>query len=95
MKNPLKSPVFWGLAAAGAYHAIKGTGIFNRPRFAQQHDAISKYVETNYPNAAYSPIIQTQNGWATVITAPGGKQIPLYVSRTSDGVYVYKEGSPV
>lgn len=84
-------PILITIGAAGVYHAVKGKGIFNRPRFAKQHDAISKYVETHYPGGSYAPIQATQNGWATVITAPDGKQYNLYVGKTPDGIYVFKE----
>lgn len=89
-KNRLVS-VLITLGAAGAYRAVKGKGMFNKPRFAKQHDAISKYVETHYPGGSYAPIHATQNGWATVITTADGKKYNLYVGKTPDGIYVFKE----
>ncbi len=85
------SPVLVTVAAAGIYNAVKGNGIFNGPRFARQHDAVSKYVESHYPGATYAPIRATQNGWATIITEADGKRHNLYVGKTPDGVYVFKE----
>lgn len=41
-------------AAAGIYSAITGKGLFNKPRFKEQHERVANYVETHYPNAVYS-----------------------------------------
>ena len=54
-------------AAAGIYSAITGKGLFNKPRFKEQHERVANYVETHYPNAVYTPIEMTANGWVTVI----------------------------
>ncbi len=85
------SPILLTVAATGIYHAVTGRGIFNKPRFSRQHKQISKYVEAHYPGAVYAPIRATQKGWATVITETNGTKHNLYVGKTSDGVYVYKE----
>lgn len=89
-KNTL-IPILLTIGATGIYHAVKGKGVFNKPRFAKQHNAISKYVETHYPGGSYAPIHATQNGWATVITGADGSKHNLYVGKTPDGVYVFKE----
>ncbi|MCI5604323.1 MAG: hypothetical protein ACI4C7_10290 [Clostridia bacterium] len=80
-------------AAAGAYAVIQGKGIFNKPRFREQHDAISRYVHTRYPHATYSPIEATQSGWATIIKRINKPKILLYVTRSDDGVYIFHETS--
>ena len=36
-------------AAAGIYSAITGKGLFNKPRFKEQHERVANYVETHYP----------------------------------------------
>ena len=54
-------------AAAGIYSAITGKGLFNKPRFKEQHERVANYVETHYPNAVYTPIEMTANGWVTAI----------------------------
>ena len=41
-------------AAAGIYSAITGKGLFNKPRFKEQHERVANYVETHYPNAVYT-----------------------------------------
>jgi hypothetical protein len=79
------------IAAAGAYGAICGKGVFNKPRFREQHDAVSRYVQNRYPDATYSPIEATENGWATIIRRINQPQILLYVTRSNDGVYIFHE----
>ncbi len=78
-------------AAAGIYSAVKGKGPFNGIRFRKQHDSISRYVETHYPGAWYSPIEATDNGWVTVIRRIGYPKIILYVTRDSSGNYIFTE----
>lgn len=84
-------PVALGLAAAGVYHLVRGTGAFNKVRFAKQHNAIEKYVQTHFPGATYAPIQAYDDGWITVINTPGGSRITLYVTRTEDGTYLFRE----
>ncbi len=79
------------VAAAGAYGIIRGKGVFNKPRFKEQHDAVSRYVESHYPSSTYSPIEATENGWATIIRRVNEPRIFLYITKTDDGVYVFNE----
>lgn len=79
------------VAAAGAYGIIRGKGIFNKPRFREQHDAIARYVNNRYPNCTYSPIQATEKGWATVINRMGAPKVLLYVTKSSDGCYIFHE----
>lgn len=79
------------VAAAGAYGMIRGKGVFNKPRFREQHDAISRYINNRYPNATYSPIEATENGWATIIKRINQPKILLYVTKSSDGFYIFHE----
>ena len=79
-------------AAATNYSAVNGKGIFNRMRFKDEHDAIARYVEGNYPGASYSPVQKTELGYAVVIRrANKGSKIMLYAMPTNDGNYVFKE----
>lgn len=80
-----------GAAAAGVYAAVKGKGIFNRPRFANQHEAIERYIDAKYKNAEYSPIERLSNGWCTIVTEHDGSQFILYMTVSDDGVYVFSE----
>lgn len=78
-------------AAAGIYSAVTGKGPFNKIRFKEQHERISHYVETHYPNAPYAPIEATGNGWVTVIRRLGMPKIILYVTRDEEGNYIFTE----
>ncbi len=84
-----------GAAAAGAYGIIKGKGPFNKLRFKSQHDSISRYVETHYPDSLYSPIEATEKGWVTIIRRRGKPQVMLYISRDMDGNYIFTEAPVV
>ena len=80
-----------GAAAAGIYAAVKGKGIFNRPRFEKQHDAVERYLDAKYKNAEYSPIEAASNGWCTVVTEADGAQFVLYMTCDENGVFVFEE----
>ncbi len=73
-------------AAAGIYSAITGKGLFNKPRFKEQHERVANYVETHYPNAVYTPIEMTANGWVTVIRRIARPNIILYITRDGNGL---------
>ena len=70
-------------AAAGIYSAITGKGLFN--------ERVANYVETHYPNAVYTPIEMTANGWVTVIRRIARPNIILYITRDGNGNYVFTE----
>lgn len=78
-------------AAAGIYGAIAGKGPFNGIRFKKQHERISRYVQTHYPSAAYTPVEATENGWVTVIKRLGMPRIILYVTCDDNGNYIFTE----
>lgn len=78
-------------AAVGVYGALTGKGMFNKPRFKEQHDAISRYVDAHYPGATYAPISATQRGYMTVIKRFMKPDIMLYAYKSTDGVYVFNE----
>lgn len=79
-----------GAAAIGAYRAFKGKGAFNKMRFAEQHAAVSKYVEAHHPGAIYSPIEQFGDGWSCIIT-DNGEKLLLYITCSDDGVFIFDE----
>lgn len=83
--------VLAGAAAAGVYAAVRGKGVFNRPRFARQHDAIERYIDAKHKNAEYAPVEQIANGWCTVVTETDGRQFILYLTCGEDGVFVFHE----
>ena len=73
-------------AAATAYSAAT-------MKFNDQHDAIARYVEGHYPGAVYSPVQETEHGYAVIIRRPHAAGIFLYVTPTPDGHYVFHEAS--
>ena len=79
------------IAAAGVYSVATGKGIFNKPRFKEQHEVISRYVDSHYPGATYAPISATANGYMTVIRRIGKSNIMLYAHKSADGVYDFTE----
>lgn len=89
-KNTTKKVALLGAGAALAYGFIKGKGIFNLPRFYNQHKEIKKYVETYYPNGNFGDILKTKTGWCCIINN-NNKQILLNLEKTDDGNYVFSE----
>ena len=79
------------LAAAGVYNYVKGNGIFNKSRFKNEHDAVSRYVDSHYPNGFYSPITVTDKSWMTVITTNENKKIVLSLTKLENNVYIFNE----
>ena len=79
-----------GTAAIGAYRAIKGKGTFNKIRFADQHEAVARYIESHHPGAIYSPIEQTKNGYSCIIT-DGKNRYLLYMTYSDDGIAIFDE----
>lgn len=83
-----------GAAITGIYSAVRGKGPFNKKRFPQQHDAVTRYIETHHPGALYSPIEQTPQGWATVLRCRDGKRSFLYLTRSDAGIFIFHESNP-
>lgn len=79
-----------GMAAIGIYRAVKGKGTFNKIRFADQHEAVSRYVESHHPGAVYSAIDQVGDGWSCVITENGERYL-LYMTCSVEGIYIFDE----
>ena len=87
--NPLLTAAA-GVLAMGAYNYIKGNGVFNKTRFKNEHEALSRYIDAHYPKAFYSPIISVPDGWTSVIRTLDGKQIAVFISKF-DNSYIFKE----
>ena len=83
-----------GAAALGIYSFAEGKGPFNKLKFKNQHDAVSRYVEAHYPDALYSPIVETANGWTTSIRRFGMEPVILYITKSEDGMYIFSEATP-
>lgn len=79
-----------GAAAVCVYRAVKGKGAFNKIRFTEQHEAVSKYVEGHHPGAVYSSIEAVGEGWSCVIYDSYEKYL-LYLTCSSDGIYIFEE----
>lgn len=80
-----------GVTALGAYSFFEGKGPFNKLKYKEQHDALSRYVETHYPKALYSPITKTKNGYMSIIRSLNMQPIVLYFEKTEDGTYIFNE----
>lgn len=78
-------------AAATAYSAVTGKGPFNKMRFKNVHEAVSRYVEGHYPGAVYSPVQKTELGYGVIIRRPNSARVLLYAVPTEEGHYVFKE----
>lgn len=83
-------PLLLGAAAFGAYRFYKGCGIFNKIRFAEQHNAVSKYLEQKYPEAICSEITSTKDGWSCAVNS-GREKIVLYMAKSPDGSFIFWE----
>ena len=79
-----------GAAAWGAYNLYNGKGIFNKVRFKEQHDAVCDYIAGHYPDATYSEIVPTDEGWSCIIHRLDGNII-LHLTKTEDGRFVFWE----
>lgn len=79
-----------GAIAVGAYSAVKGKGVFNKFRFADQHEAVKRYLDSHHPGASYSPIEPVSEGWSTIVTH-GETRYMLYLTCSEEGVYVFDE----
>lgn len=91
-EKQFKRSMFFAAAAAGlAYSALSGKGIFNKSRFREQHEALARYVDGNYPNCSYSNITAHGGGWASVVKRFGKPIAFLYFTKSADGVYVFTE----
>ena len=89
-KKKSKLPILLGIAVWEAYRFYKGKGIFNKLRYKSQHEALGNYLETHYPNAYYSDIIETDGGWSCVVT-DNGRRFVIYMTKTEDGVFLFSE----
>lgn len=85
-----KKALLLGLAASVAYKAIKGEGIFNKPRFYRQHEAVKKYLSSNHPNAKTGDIIKTEDGWSCIVNV-GNRNFLLYITQSNNKEFIFSE----
>ena len=87
--SPKKALAF-GICATLAYKFVKGDGIFNKPRFFEQHKAVENYLATYHPSAKTSNIVKNDSGWHCVVTT-NEKSFVLNIHKTDDKTYVFSE----
>ncbi len=85
-----KKAALLGAGAAVVYGFIKGKGIFNLPRFYNQHKAIEEYLKTYHNGANHGDVIKTENGWVCIVNI-NDEQILLNLLKTEDGNYIFSE----
>lgn len=85
-----KKAALLGAGAAVIYGFAKGKGVFNKPRFYNQHKAIKNYLGTYHNGANYGDIIKTKDGWVCVVNV-NNEQILLNVQKSNDGSYIFSE----
>ena len=77
-------------AAAGLYGFATGKGPFNKARFKEQHDALSRYVDNNYPDCSYTSIAASGTGWMSSVRRRGSRR-PLDAQRAADVLVFFKK----
>lgn len=90
-KKIKRTTVVISAVTAALYSLIAGKGPFNKTRFREQHEVLSKYVDNNYPDCAYSPITMHGRGWASSIRRYGKVVSFVYFSKDCEGNYIFTE----
>ncbi len=90
-KNNKGKMLLLGAAAAVAYSAIAGKGPFNKYRFREQHEELSKYMDTNYPDCTYSPIEAHGKGYTAAAMRMGRVVKFIYFTKDEEGNYIFTE----
>ena len=80
-----------GAAATAVYFVAAGKGPFNKYRFKEQHEELSKYIDTNYPGCAYSTITAHGKGYSAAVLKLGAPIKFIYFSKGTDGHYIFTE----
>lgn len=80
-------------AGAALYSIVNGKGVFNKPRFKEQHEELARYVDSNYPDCTYSPISVHGKGWSSAIRRRGRVVVFVYFTKSKDGVYIFTEST--
>ena len=78
-------------AAVAVYSIAAGKGLFNKPRFREQHDELERYVDNNYPGCCYTPITMHGRGWSSTVKRGGRVLSYIYFSKSREGIYVFTE----
>ena len=91
LKKLKNRTVLTATAAAAVYSFAVGKGLFNRPRFKEQHEELARYVDTNYPDCSYAPITMHGRGWSSSVKRRGRVVSYIYFSKSREGIYVFTE----
>ena len=89
-KFSAKKAVLLGVGAACLYKLVKGEGVFNKPRFFQQHKAVVTYLDTYHPGAVAGNIVKNDAGWHCIVKN-GTTNFVLNINKTNDGTFVFSE----
>lgn len=89
-KFSAKKAVLLGLGAACIYRFAKGEGVFNKPRFYQQHKAVLGYLETYHPTAVAGSIVKNNGGWHCIVKNGTGDFV-LNINKANDGTFIFSE----
>lgn len=89
-KISAKKAALLGAGAAVLYGFAKGKGIFNVPRFYNQHKAIENYLNTYHNGANHGDVLKTKDGWMCVVNIDN-QQILLNLHKSDDGNYIFSE----
>ena len=90
-KKIKRGAVITSALSAVIYGAVAGKGIFNKPRFREQHEVLGSYVDTNYPGCVYLPISVHGSGWASAVRSGSRIVTYVYFSKAPTGDYVFTE----
>lgn len=90
-KNNKGKMLLLGVAAAAVYSAVAGKGPFNKYRFREQHEELSKYIDTNYPYCSYSNIEAHGKGYTAAIMKLGKVIKFVYFTKDEEGNYIFTE----
>jgi len=90
MSKKTKKAVLIGLGTALLYSAVKGNGIFNKPRFYFVYKALEKYLSSNHADSNIGEIVKTKNGWSCIVNDKG-KSFVVNISKAVDGNYLFSE----
>lgn len=90
MSKKTKRAVLIGFGTAILYSAVKGNGVFNKPRFYFVYNALKKYLSSNHPLSNMGEIVRTKNGWSCIIN-DSGKSFVVNISKSEDGTYLFSE----
>lgn len=82
--------ILTGAAAAVAYKAIRGDGVFNLIKYRAEHTAVRSYLRTHYPGAHYS-LIAAKSGDLYALVNTGQRNFRIKIICLDDGRFLFDE----